>query len=206
MSPRKPARKPTRKRARSRNAGSSSDALARMLTENVQPRPRRQGWHGGPTPVGALRGVTAEQALWRPGPGRHNIWELALHIGYWKYAVRRRLEAGLSSSRLEAATITSRAERAKGGSRFPRTPSNWPNAPGAPDEARWRDDIALLRAEHEQLVATIARVPVARYQEMTRGRRQWTVGELILGIAQHDAYHIGQIQLIKRLWSAKRNA
>src|SRR2546421_4767314 len=39
-------------------------------------------------------GITARQAAWRPGPGRHNIWEVTLHAAYWKYAVRRRIEGG----------------------------------------------------------------------------------------------------------------
>lgn len=50
----------------------------------------RQAWHG-PTLRGALRGLTARQAAWRPAPGRHNIWELVVHAAYWKYAVARRV-------------------------------------------------------------------------------------------------------------------
>jgi hypothetical protein len=30
-------------------------------------------------------------------------------------------------------------------------------------------------------------------------RKRWTYGDLILGITVHDAYHAGQIQLLKRL-------
>ena len=33
--------------------------------------------------------------------------------------------------------------------------------------------------------------------------RRWTYGELVLGIAAHDAYHTGQIQLLKRLWQER---
>ena len=50
----------------------------------------RKAWHG-PNLRGALRGLTAAEAAWRPGPGRHNVWELAVHAAYWKYAVRRAL-------------------------------------------------------------------------------------------------------------------
>lgn len=67
-----------------------SDPIARLLLENIQPRSRRGSWHGGPTAVGALRGVRAEQAAWTPTPGRKSIWALALHIAYWNSAVRRR--------------------------------------------------------------------------------------------------------------------
>ena len=35
------------------------------------------------------------------------------------------------------------------------------------------------------------------------GRERWTWGDLILGITLHDAYHAGQIQMLKRLWSSR---
>jgi len=170
------------------------DLLARLLVENVHPRPGRGGWHGGPTPVGALRGVSAEQAAWIPAPGRKSVWQLTLHIAYWKYAVRRRLEGG---------AVGSEAGRA---ARFPRTPANWPRVPAAADERAWHADVALLKAEHERLVATIAAVATGRYSKALPGGKRWTVGELILGIAQHDAYHTGQLQMLKRLWTATHPA
>jgi hypothetical protein len=34
--------------------------------------------------------------------------------------------------------------------------------------------------------------------------RKWTFGELIAGIALHDAWHTGQIQLLKRLYQVRR--
>lgn len=175
----------TAKRASTtRAATAASPDVVRLLAENVQPARGRQGWHGGPTPVGALRGVTAEQARWRPAPGRHSIWELALHVAYWKYAVRRRLEGGEAP-------------------RFPRSPANWPRVPDPADDAAWAADVALLRAEHERLAATIAAFPAARLDDRPPGRKRWTYGELIVGVAQHDAYHTGQIQVLKKLWQAR---
>jgi hypothetical protein len=176
--------------------GSKSELLVRMLTENVQPRPGRGSWHGGPTPVGALRGVSVEQAVWAPATGRKSIWQLALHIAYWNYAVRRRLESGAAESDEGRAA------------RFPRTPANWPKVPavsgaGVADARAWRADVALLKAEHDRLVAAIAAVPAGRYGEPLPAGKGWTLGELILGIAQHDAYHTGQIQMLKRLWTAR---
>lgn len=161
----------------------SRSDIATLLLESIQPRPGRGGWHGGPTPLGALRGVTAEQAAWAPWPGRKTIWQLTLHIAYWKYAVRRRLEGGSAA-------------------RFPRSPANWPRTPDLPDAAAWATDVALLRSEHERLLAAVAQVPPIRYREPTPGGKRWTMGELILGIAQHDAYHAGQIQMLKRLHQA----
>jgi len=160
------------------------DGLSRLLAENIRPAPGRRGWHGGPTPPGALRGVSAAVARWRPAPGRKSIWELALHIAYWKYAVRRKLEDGE-------------------GARFRRSPANWPALPDPADALAWSRDVALLRDEHERLATAVLGIPPRRLGRKPPGGRQWTYGELIVGIAQHDAYHTGQIQLVKRLWQAR---
>ncbi len=158
-------------------------SVGQLLLENFQPPAGRRGWHGGPTTLGALRGVPAVQAAWEPAPGRKSIWQLTLHIAYWNCAVRRRLEGGR-------------------GAPFPRSPANWPRLPGVADEDTWANDVALLRNEHELLLAMIAGIPVRRYPTAASAGKRWTVGELIVGIAQHDAYHVGQIQMLKRLWTA----
>jgi hypothetical protein len=155
-----------------------------LLLWNLQPAPGRKNWHGGPSPIGALRFVGAEQAAWRPTPGRKSIWELALHIAYWKYTVRRHLVAG---------------EHA----RFPRRPANFPGLPAPADEPAWAADVVLLRHEHERLVEAVRGFAERRLGEVPRGGKRWTYGELVLGIAAHDAYHTGQIQLLKRLWQER---
>ncbi len=160
----------------------SATAVA-LLADTIRPRVGR-AWHGGPTPVGALRGVTAAQAVWRPGRRRKSIWELTLHIAYWDYAVRRLLEG-----------------TARGA--FPRSPSNWPVPPGTADARSWAADLALLREEHERLAATARRVDPGRLSRRPQGSKRWTYGELLVGIAMHDAYHTGQIQLLKRLWQER---
>jgi uncharacterized damage-inducible protein DinB len=161
-----------------------ADAPITLLAEAIQPRSGRRGWHGGPTPVGALRGVTAEQARWSPGPRRKSIWVLTLHIAYWKYAVRRVLEGGPRGT-------------------FPRGPSNWPTQPVPADDPSWAADVALLRAEHERLAAAVLAVDPDSLSRRPPGSREWTYGELLVGVAMHDAYHTGQIQLIKRLWQER---
>lgn len=57
----------------------------------MDPPPRERLWYGGATPVGCLRGVAARKASWRPAGDRKTIWEIALHVAYWKYDVRRKL-------------------------------------------------------------------------------------------------------------------
>lgn len=138
-------------------------------------------WYGGASALGSLRGVDHVQAAWKPHPGRHSIWELVLHIAYWKYGVRRRLDQ----------TVPRGA--------FPRSPANWPSLPSQPDEKAWRGDRALLRSEHEALVETVRSFDVRRLDE-EQGDSDYRYLDLVFGAVTHDIYHTGQIQLMKRLY------
>jgi uncharacterized damage-inducible protein DinB len=162
-----------------------SRSLPPLIAHIIAP-PNGQAWHGGPTPIGALRGVSAELAHRRPLPGRHSIWELALHIAYWKYAVRRRL---LRRDDLP---------------RFPRSPANWPAPPVRPDPRRWTEDRAILADEHRALAGVIEHFPPSLLAQPVSTKRRWTYGEMIVGVLVHDAYHTGQIQLLKRLLGPRR--
>ncbi|HTY06102.1 MAG TPA: DinB family protein [Gemmatimonadales bacterium] len=156
-----------------------ADRRIALLVDVLDQAFDHRAWHGTPL-AGALRGVTWREALQRPRPGRHNIWELALHTAYWKYVVRRRLTRDPA---LE----------------FPRNPANWPAVPAHPTAALWRRDVLLLKREHRLLRDVVARFPAGRLQVKGWHSRRWTNIEHIYGIASHDLYHAGQIQLIKAL-------
>jgi uncharacterized damage-inducible protein DinB len=157
--------------------------VIRILTDLLDEGFDTSGWHG-PNLRGALRGLSAAQAVRRPAPGRHCIWEIALHCAYWKYAVRRRLSG-----------VGPRGS-------FPRTPSNWPRMPERPDAAAWKSDLALLDEAHRLLRETVATFPVYRLGERL-GKS--TAGRLIYGVAAHDLYHAGQVRLLIKLAGAKRH-
>jgi hypothetical protein len=140
----------------------------------------RQSWHGTNL-KGSLRGLTAARAAKRPGPRRHNIWELAVHAAYWKYAVWRQLTG------------------AKRGS-FPLEGSNWFERPTREHsgEKAWRHDLALLDDMHRQLRAAVAAINPRQLGQRAAGSK-YTRAFLIEGVTAHDLYHAGQIQLIKRI-------
>ncbi len=144
-----------------------------------------QAWHG-PNLKGSIRGVDRETALWRPGRGRHNIWEVVLHTAYWKYTVRRRLTGEKRGS-------------------FALKGSNWflrnDNAPAS----QWRSDVALLEEQHQLLREIIAGLQDRDLNRATP-RKKVTVLRLVQGIAAHDLYHAGQIQLLKRLAGSARRS
>lgn len=138
----------------------------------------RKSWHGTNL-RGSLRGLSARAASWRPAAGRHNVWEIAVHAAYWKYAARRRLTGEKRGT-------------------FPCEGSNWFRRPESGGEEAWRADVALLVAEHRKLRQAIAALRGADFEKAAPGGRT-TVGALVRGIAAHDVYHAGQIQLLKRL-------
>lgn len=147
-------------------------AVVDVLLANLDEAFDRKGWHGT-TLRGALRGLDVDAVVWRPADGRHNIWELARHCAYWKYAVRRRLTGEKRGS-----------FAVKGSNFFP--------SPDDADERGWREVIGILEREHAELRAAIESLPKAAFDDRKRVR-------MMYGAAAHDLYHTGQIQLIKRL-------
>lgn len=153
------------------------ELLLRILEEAYS----KKSWHGTNL-RGSLRGLTAEEASWRPAPGRHNIWELMLHTAYWKYTVRRRiLEEGRGS--------------------FPLKGSNFWDRPGPPGTSAFSDELKILADEHRKLTTAVASMTPAMLRETPPGSTN-DFATLIYGVAAHDLYHAGQIQLIKRLQKA----
>jgi hypothetical protein len=142
----------------------------------------RQAWHGTNL-RGSVRGLDARSAAWRPAPGRHNIWELVVHAAYWKYTVRRRLTGSKRGS-------------------FPLVGSNWfkrpQPGPRSALAAAWQADLALLGDQHRKLRAVVAALPPASLGTLSPGTKH-TLSRLVLGVALHDVYHAGQIQLLKRI-------
>ena len=136
-----------------------------------------KSWHGTNL-RGSLRRVTAEEAVRRPGPGRHNIWEIALHCAYWKYAVWRQLTG---------------AKRAS----FPLKGSNFWLRDKA-GEQLWAQEIGLLEETHRQLREAAGALKPSDWLKKPV-KSKYTCEFLVRGAAAHDLYHAGQIQLIKRL-------
>jgi len=159
------------------------EELIALIEEGFQ----KPAWHG-PNLRSALRGVTADEALWRLARGRHNIWEIAVHAAYWKYTVTRRL------------TGSSKHD-------FPERGRNWFVRDGKSfknNEAtkRWKSDLKLLATTHEELNRAIRDFRKSDLAHPMPGNSQ-TALRNILGIAMHDVYHAGQIQLLRSLFRSQ---
>lgn len=157
-------------------AGSSTPAVLEVLVEILDQGYEKKAWHG-PNLRQSLRGVSAQDAAWRPAPGRHNIWEIAVHAAYWKYLVRRRLRGEKRGS-------------------FALQGSNWFVRPVEASAKAWRQDVALLDAEHRKLRQAV--------EDFLSGKTRRVSISLIFGVAFHDVYHAGQIRLLRRLRAGRQ--
>jgi hypothetical protein len=153
-----------------------------LLITNLSHAFDRRSWHG-PNLMGSIRGLTPEEAAWRPQSERHNAWEYVVHAAYWKYRVVRLLDATSE----EAFTLAG---------------SNFFDRPVTPTKAALKEDVAVLLAWHGRVVSAVEALDPAALDEKP-GKREFTNRELILGAAAHDVYHAGQIRLLRRMWSGR---
>jgi hypothetical protein len=143
----------------------------RILNESYGPG----AWHGADLKA-ALADVSPEQAFWRPGAGRHNIAEIALHHAYCARSVRGRLLG-----------VTPEPFLLEGDDWF---------ALSNETTVDWSTVLATVDAEQQKLGQTVADLGRgAATSPLTDDERF----DLILGIACHAIYHAGQVQLIKVL-------
>ena len=155
--------------------------LDALLEDSYRLRP----WQG-PSLKGSLRGVSARQAVWRPARGRHSIWELTLHAAYWKYAVRRMLTGEKRGS-------------------FPQKGSNWFAAARGADREGLEGGFSRSSTRSiESSPRPPRRLSPADLSGKPRGSSR-TIANLLYGVASHDVYHTGQIQLLKRLWPGRKS-
>lgn len=143
-------------------------------------------WHGSPLRV-ILSGVTHDQAARRPAVGVHSIWELVLHVTGWRNEV---------------------AQRATGKPAGEPEGGDWP-AVGEPTAARWHAALGALDAAHQRLIDAVRDLSDQDLERATRDPRDQPLGagvsvyELLHGIVQHDAYHAGQIALVRKLLQSR---
>jgi len=150
----------------------------RLLLQLIDEAYQKRAWQGTNL-RGSIRGLTAQEAAWRPAPDRHNIWEIMVHAAYWKYIVRRRLLGEKKGYFL-----------LKG--------SNWIKRPLEITEKSWREDIRLLDEMHRSMCEAIVLLKPSDLNRKPAGSKV-SNASIISGIACHDVYHTGQIQLLKRL-------
>ncbi len=150
----------------------------KLLLECVDEAYQKKAWHG-PNLRGSIRGLNAQFACRRPADNRHNIREIVVHCAYWKYVVRRRITHEKRNS-------------------FPLKGSNWFKMSVRLSETAWKEDVKLLDTMHRSMVEAIKNIKPSELKK-TPAAPGRNIRLVIFGIAAHDVYHAGQIQLLKKL-------
>jgi DinB superfamily len=153
--------------------GLHPSVLARILEEGYG----AGAWHG-PDLAAALANVTPETAFTRPGPGCHNIAEIALHHAWCVRSV--------------IGQLTGRPPDP-----FLMEGEDWFELDGAGGPA-WPEVLALFAAYQTTIAKAVADLGAERIESPLREAERF---DLALGITCHAVYHAGQIQLVKRLLS-----
>jgi uncharacterized damage-inducible protein DinB len=139
-------------------------------------------WHGDPVMTIVGR-IAFAQADVKPPGGAHSIREIVRHMTAWTNEARRRLN-GMPA-----------AEPAEG---------DWPPAAGRGAGA-WAAEIDALVGAHNALILDLRKLSDAQLHQPTRDPRNRETGGgvtryvLLHGLAQHHAYHSGQIAILAKI-------
>ena len=74
----------------------------------------------------------------------------------------------------------------------------WPRDPVPPSAGAWDESLAGYREDRDRLIALAKDTSLDLHQKIPHGTGQTVLRELLL-VADHNAYHIGQIVLVRRL-------
>lgn len=133
-----------------------------------------EAWHG-PSLTEALSGVDEKIAAARALPQAHSIWQLVLHIANWNEVFLKRTNgAALQLSPEEDfPTITDTSEKA------------------------WKAALEKLKRAHKNIESAVAKGDDAFLERRVPGK-DYNFRFMLHGIVQHEAYHAGQISILKK--------
>ena len=123
----------------------------------------------------ALRGMQSAELPWSP-------WQLLEHL---RLCQRDILEFCVNPAYVE-----------------PRFPDDfWPETPAPPSEQAWDECVAGFITDRERLARLIADPETNLYRPIPHGQGQTLLREILL-VADHNAYHTGQLIAVRRALGA----
>ena len=121
-----------------------------------------------------LHGVDAAMAADTISTGNNSIWQLTSHIVYWRTRVVNRLTGSDNPPPFKDFLL-----------------------PGVLNEANWKQTLHDFEAAYHSLRTAILHLKDEQLDKPSPAAGQ-TFYELIMGCLQHDAYHLGQMMLLKK--------
>lgn len=156
-------------------------ASGRLIAGQIRMAYDGPAWHG-PGLREILADVDATQAAARPVAGAHTIWELVVHMTAWTREVGRRLRGSDPALPPEG---------------------DWPAVDLVSDES-WDAARTALADAHDLLARSVDAFPASKLATAVGAQRDAPLGtgvsftEMLHGLVQHDAYHGGQVSLLKK--------
>lgn len=127
----------------------------------------------------AIDGVDFEQAAWKPRDDVNCIWESLSHLTYYNNAYLQRFKG-----------IDYQYDVDNNDQTF---------SVGEYDEASWQTDVAHFDAVMREWRTLLEMADESRFREAVPNKNGTTWAELIGHINTHNAYHAGQMLLIRKL-------
>ncbi len=88
----------------------------------------------------------------------------------------------------------------------PEFPSGlWPPSPAPPNPAAWDRSVKAFRRDLKQMEKLVANPKADLFRPIPHGQGQTLLREALL-VADHNAYHLGQLIMLRRLLGAWREA
>ena len=138
-----------------------------------------EGGHAHATYDQAMRGFPVDRAGVRPAGAPYSAWELLEHMRIAQNDILRFCQSA--------------------DHRSPDWPRGyWPSSPAPEGEKQWQDSVLQFRDDLAEFL-TMVRDPASDlYRKFPWGDGQTLLREALL-IADHNAYHLGQLVLVRRL-------
>jgi uncharacterized damage-inducible protein DinB len=129
--------------------------------------------------IKAVSGIPERLRGKRPKGTEHSPWELLEHM---RIATHDILEFSRDAKHVS-----------------PDWPAGyWPNKPAPPNAAAWEKSVKSLEQNLEAMGKFVADPKTALFEKIPHGSGQTVLREALL-IADHNAYHLGQLVLVRRL-------
>jgi uncharacterized damage-inducible protein DinB len=131
---------------------------------------------------GALKGMPVKLRGVKPKGSPHTVWQLLEHIRIAQWDI---LEFSRNPKHVSP----------------PWPEGYWPKTEAPPSAAAWNKSVRQIRADLEAMQKLVASKKSDLFRPIPHGDGQTLLREALL-VADHNAYHVGQLVLLRRLLDA----
>ena len=129
-----------------------------------------------------MEGLPVSMRGKKPAGAAHSLWEILEHMRIAQWDI---LEFSRDAKH-----------------KSPDWPSGyWPKTPAPPNGAAWSKSVKAFQSDLEAMCQLVRRESTDLYQRIPHGDGQTILREALL-VADHNAYHLGEMVLIRRLLGA----